>query len=98
MLEREELLNLYEIYKNLLTKKQREYFEFYYYEDYSLSEISENLNVSKTIIGKTIKSVSEKLKKYEEILKISELYEQIKKISSSTKDLQTKTELENIIK
>lgn len=98
MLEREELLSLYEIYKNLLTKKQCEYFEYYYYEDYSLSEISSTLNVSKTIIGKTITKVSEKLKTYEFLLKINELNQKLKTIKETTTDINTKKELENIIR
>lgn len=98
MLEREELINIYEIYKSLLTPKQREYFEYYYYEDYSLSEISQNLNVSKAIIGKTISTVTEKIKKYEAELKINDLNEKLKLISKNTNDENTKKELETIIK
>ena len=33
---------LYDYYKELLTDKQREYYESYNFQDYSLSEISEN--------------------------------------------------------
>ncbi len=98
MLEREELINIYEIYKVLLTPKQQEYFEYYYYEDYSLSEISNNLNVSKAIIGKTISNVTDKLKNYETLLKINELNEKLKQISKTTKDENTKKDLETIIK
>lgn len=97
MLEREELLSLYEIYKNLLTKKQCEYFEYYYYEDYSLSEISESLKVSKTIIGKTITTVNEKLKYYEENIGVNNLLKKLKEISNKTKDLNTKKDLESLI-
>ena len=38
---------LFEQYKELLTDKQREIVSLYYEEDYSLGEISENLNVSR---------------------------------------------------
>lgn len=98
MLEREELLSIYEIYKELLTPKQQAYFEYYYYEDYSLSEISQNLSVSKTIIGKTINTVIEKLKNYESILKIHDTNKKLKIISESTNDSNTKKELDKIIK
>lgn len=98
MLEREELLSIYEIYKELLTPKQQEYFEYYYYEDYSLSEISQNLSVSKTIIGKTINTVTEKLKNYESLLKINDTNEKLKIISKRTKDENTKKELNELIK
>jgi len=98
MLEREKKLTLYEIYKNLLTEKQREYFEYYYYEDYSLSEISKTFKVSKAIIGKTITIVEDKLYKYEDLLKINELQEKLKTIAENTKDDNTKKELDSLIK
>ena len=50
MNSREELINIYLIYKDLLTKKQQDYFKYYYFEDLSLSEISENMLVSKALI------------------------------------------------
>ena len=34
------LTNLYDCYKNLLTEKQQEYFEDYYFNNLSLTEIS----------------------------------------------------------
>lgn len=33
MNNREELINIYLIYKDLLTKKQQDYFKYYYFED-----------------------------------------------------------------
>ena len=92
MKERVELIALYDIYKELLTDKQKLYFENYYYEDLSLSEISENLSVSKTIVGRTIKEVEKieekkqagtnKLKEYEKILKVKSLYDKINELES----------------
>jgi len=40
MNKREELINIYLLYKKLFTKKQQDYFEAYYFEDLSLSEIA----------------------------------------------------------
>ena len=40
MKERDYIISLYEIYCNLLTLNQRKYFEDYYFEDLSLSEIA----------------------------------------------------------
>ena len=40
------LNNLYDCYKELLTDKQKMYFEDYYFNNLSLSEIAENYDVS----------------------------------------------------
>ena len=40
------LIILYDYYGNLLTSSQQNYFVEYYFNNLSLSEISENLNVS----------------------------------------------------
>lgn len=97
MNNREELISLYLIYKDLLTKKQQEYFKYYYFEDLSLSEISENMLVSKAFVGKTLKQIENKLNDLESTLKINTLYNKIKEISKNTTDKETKKELENLI-
>lgn len=82
---------LYDYYGNLLTDKQREYFEDYYFSNLSLQEISENYNVSRNAIHKQVKEAIEKLKYYEENLKLLEKCEKINKIIKSLdKDLQNK--------
>ena len=55
------LTNLYDYYGELLTDKQKEYFEYYYMENLSLSEISENYNVSRNAVHKQIKDAENKL-------------------------------------
>ena len=57
---------LFEQYKELLTDKQREIVSLYYEEDYSLGEISENLNVSRQGVYDTLKRSEKILKDYEE--------------------------------
>ena len=59
---------LFEQYKMLLTDKQREIVSLYYNEDYSLGEISENLNVSRQGIYETLKRSEKILKDYEDKL------------------------------
>ena len=90
------LNTLYDIYKDLLTDKQKEYYEAYYFDNLSLSEIAENLSVSRNAVFNQLKIIEEKLIEYEEKLKINEkqckildiiekkankeLYEEIKRI------------------
>ncbi len=44
--KREEIIRLYDTYGCLLTDKQKNYFEAYYFDDLSISEISTNHEVS----------------------------------------------------
>lgn len=74
------LCNLYDYYNELLTEKQRNYFEDYYFDNLTLSELSENYDISRNAIHKTLKEVSDKLLFYEEKLKLYEKSLEIKKI------------------
>ena len=65
MKEREYILTLYEIYKNLLNEREIEYFENYYFEDYSLQEIADNFKVSKSYVGKFLNGIEDKLNNFE---------------------------------
>ena len=87
------LINLYDYYEDLLTEKQKLYFKYYYFDNLSLSEISENENISRNAIHKQIKEVESKLELYEKKLK---LYEKGKKIKELIKDVDD--DLKNKIK
>ena len=72
---------LFEQYKELLTDKQKEIVALYYEEDYSLGEISENLNVSRQGVYDTLKRSEKILRDYEEKLHlVSKIQEQEKNI------------------
>ena len=71
--------SLYDCYKKLLTGKQQNYFEDYYFSNLSLSEISENYNVSRNAIHKQLQKNIKKLIEYEEKLN---LYKNKKEIDS----------------
>lgn len=60
-----ELINLYDLYQSLLTTKQRMYFESYYFDDYSITEIAENQDVSRNAVHDLIKRTVQKLYDYE---------------------------------
>ena len=55
------LIDLYDIYGELLDEKKRIYFESYYFDNLSLGEIGENLGVSRNAVHKQLKVVEEKL-------------------------------------
>ena len=64
------LNNLYDYYKGLFTDKQQEYFEDYYHNNFSLSEIAENNNISRNAVYNQIKIVEERLEELENILQL----------------------------
>ena len=74
---REELIELYDIYKNLLTDKQKNYFEDYFYMDLSLSEIASNNEVSRNAVFDQIKRVEKALYDYEEKLHLKEKFQKL---------------------
>ena len=57
LIKRDYHIALFDIYKELLTAKQQEYFTLHYFEDFSFSEISEELNVSRNAPFDQIKKV-----------------------------------------
>jgi predicted DNA-binding protein YlxM (UPF0122 family) len=91
MKEREYILTLYEIYKNLLNDREREYFENYYFEDYSLQEIADNFKVSKSYVGKFLNGIEEKLNNYEESLNLNSRNNKIRDLVKNS-DLKDKIE------
>lgn len=61
---------LFDYYQNLLTDVQRKYFEDYYFNNYTLSEIATNYKVSRNAVYKNINATMEKLLFYEDKLKL----------------------------
>ena len=62
-------------YIDLLTAKQRQIIEYYLYEDYSLSEISQNVKTSRSNVYDTINRVQILLDYYEYNLKLKYKYD-----------------------
>lgn len=87
------LNNLYDCYKDLFTKKQQEYFEDYYYNNFSLSEIAENSDVSRNAVYNQVKIVEDRLEELESQL---ELYKKKNKIINLLKDKVSDSVLEEI--
>ena len=63
-----EISMLWQIYSNLLTEKQKEYINYYYNQDLSLSEIAENDKITRQAERDIIKKGERKLFEYEEKL------------------------------
>lgn len=90
-LEKKNFYNsLYQYYGTLFTSKQQEMFESYYVDDFSLSEIAENLGVSRNAVWDTIKKVIDKLEEYETKLKLYHndlvLNDKLKKLEKYTNE------------
>jgi len=81
------LNTLYDIYKDLLTDKQKEYYEAYYFDNLSLSEIADNYDVSRNAIFNQLKLIEEKLEEFEEKLKINEKQNKTLELLRSNKEL-----------
>lgn len=83
---------LYDYYGELLTEKQREFFELYYFNDYSLGEISENYGITRQGVYDNIRRAQEILCLYEKKLgivkKIFILEKRIKDILSRITSLK----------
>ncbi|MBQ7313194.1 MAG: hypothetical protein IJW81_06385 [Clostridia bacterium] len=68
---------LLDTYGVLLTERKREILDYYYNDDYSLSEISELTGISRQGVRDSIKKSEEEIYGYESRLKIVEKYEEI---------------------
>lgn len=71
------LNKLYDCYRELFTDKQKEYFEAYYWDNLSLSEIGENNDVSRNAVYNQLKLIEEKLIDYEDKLNLEKKREKL---------------------
>lgn len=90
------LTSLYDYYGDLLTEKQQSYFEDYYFNNYSLSEIADNYEYSRNAIHKQIKDVENKLIHYEEKLNLLDKKQKLERIIVDL-DQTIKEEIEKLI-
>ncbi len=81
---------LLEIYEKLLTEKQRDMIDLYYNDNLSLSEIAEELGITRQGVHKNLIDAENKLFDYEEKLQIlkqklerQELIEEIMKMTTN---------------
>lgn len=71
MLEKKQRVNLLmDCYIELLTDKQQNMLHYYYNDDWSLSEIADELSISRNAVFDTLKKAVLALEKYEDTLKL----------------------------
>ncbi len=88
-----ELIELYDIYSKLLTKKQQEIFSQYYLYDLSLREIAENKEISYQAVRDSLQKSMEMLESYENIMHMKKLYDnnlKLENIIKNSNDLNLK--------
>lgn len=96
-IDREYIVKLYDIYKYLLNDKERNYFEYYFYEDYSLNEIAELYEVSRAYASKYLTKINNKLIKYEKSLNINNKSNKIRELLDDIKDKELKSKIEELL-
>ena len=90
-------IELFEIYKGLLTENQRETFYEHYFLDLSLAEIAEQQKSSRQSVFDAIKKVKAKLSEYEKQLKIKATENEILSIADGINDETLKNRLKSAV-
>ena len=85
---------LLELYGGLLTEKQVELLDCYYNQDLGLSEIAENLGITRQAVRDNLKKGENNLVEYEEKI---HLMQKIDKIDKLDIDKTIKKEIRNIL-
>lgn len=92
---------LYDFYGKLLSEKQLQVIELYYIYDLSLTEIGEELKITKQGVSDTLKRAERKLFKYEDTLNLVDKFynshNNIRKIIDLCKELKDFTVDEKLI-
>ena len=88
---------LYDLYGDLLTEKQREYFEDYYFNNLSFSEMAEAYDISRNAIFKQLHITTDKLEEYESKLNLLKKKKELEDIINNISDSKMKERLENLL-
>ncbi len=94
-----EVITLFDFYQDLLTKKQREYFQYYYEDDLTFSEVAEKFDVSRNAVHDNLRRTVKTLYDYEEKLHLVEKYKKKQQLIQQfreTKDESILSELEEL--
>ena len=86
--DRLKYIELFDVYSNLLTKHQIRILNDYLNEDFSMAEIAQNYNISKSAVSDLIIRSFNQLKQYDSKLKLLNKFSKIKKdIIKNPKDI-----------
>lgn len=88
---------LYDFYHMLLTRRQQEYMQMYYFEDFSLVEIAEVTNVSRQAVYDNLKRTEQVLEDYEEKLSLYKNYKKRLELLSKMEDLTEDEQIRKMI-
>ena len=92
-----EFIELFEIYKGLLTNKQRELFSSHYLLDLSLAEIAEQEGGTRQSAYDQIKKVKAKLLEYERALNLRAKYGELVALAKQTSNKEVYDKIIEII-
>ncbi len=96
-MEKFEYINeLMPFYQSLLTARQNEILQYYYFEDLSITEIAELLSISRNAVHDTIKKSTNQINKYEEKLNLYSAYKKRMKLFEQLKQLEI-NQVDNIV-
>ena len=87
---------LFDFYGELLTEKQKTVFEMFYLNDFSLTEIGQELNISRQAVLDQLKRTEKILLGYEEKLMLVERFYHQKKLVKRIKDIAEQIENGNM--
>lgn len=90
-------VELFELYKGLLTAKQKEIFEMHLLYDLSLTEIAENFNTTRQNVSDTLLKTKKKLDEFESVLAIKDKRDRINKVLEECEDKNTLSKISDII-
>lgn len=90
-----QLTLLYDFYGELLTEKQKQVYELHYQNDLSLTEIGEELSISRQAVRDQLKRTEKILQDYEEKLQLVARFQAQKKAVQEMKHIMEGMEKKN---
>lgn len=88
---------LLQLYGSLLTDKQKQYMDYYYNEDLSLSEIADNEEITRQAVRTILVKCKKKLEEYEKKLKFLQKEENIKEITNKIEESNQDIKIQELL-